>query len=226
MPSLTASHIGRGLLLLARHFDEWTWLFRSLTPFAAADTQRTQRGDFQTHQPTDHRHPFHGIAKYGRIKRQAETLPARARQLNQTHCIPGKDGISDALLNSLGEAFNNRELVKVRIEKSCELERKEASTSLPNRQRRMWYRSWETRCYSTGPIPTNLRSTSLASAVSAALGGSILPLFGNIPSDPSISSVVVVEKSNTRCGSAPTMCCKPSTQSLNSTLRSQTSPSQ
>ncbi len=42
----------------------------------------------------------------------------------------GKDGISDALLNSLGEAFNNRELVKVRIEKSCELERKEAGRQL------------------------------------------------------------------------------------------------
>ena len=42
----------------------------------------------------------------------------------------GKDGISDALLNSLGDAFNNRELVKVRIEKSCELERKEAGDQL------------------------------------------------------------------------------------------------
>ncbi|MEC7225668.1 MAG: ribosome assembly RNA-binding protein YhbY [Candidatus Latescibacterota bacterium] len=42
----------------------------------------------------------------------------------------GKDGISDALLNSLKEAFNNRELVKVRIEKSCELERKEAGRLL------------------------------------------------------------------------------------------------
>ena len=42
----------------------------------------------------------------------------------------GKDGISDALLNSLKEAFNNRELVKVRIEKSCELERKAAGRLL------------------------------------------------------------------------------------------------
>ena len=42
----------------------------------------------------------------------------------------GKDGISDALLNSLKEAFNNRELVKVRIEKSCELKRKEAGRLL------------------------------------------------------------------------------------------------
>ena len=42
----------------------------------------------------------------------------------------GKDGISDALLNSLGDAFNNRELVKVRIEKSCELERKKAGDQL------------------------------------------------------------------------------------------------
>ena len=38
--------------------------------------------------------------------------------------------MSDALLNSLGDAFNNRELVKVRIEKSCELERKKAGDQL------------------------------------------------------------------------------------------------
>jgi RNA-binding protein len=42
----------------------------------------------------------------------------------------GKDGISDALLLSLGEAFNNRELIKVRLEKSCDLERKAAGQQL------------------------------------------------------------------------------------------------
>lgn len=42
----------------------------------------------------------------------------------------GKEGISDALVHSLGEAFNNRELIKIRIEKSCDLQRKEAGHQL------------------------------------------------------------------------------------------------
>ena len=56
-------------------------------------------------------------------------LQVRNNESTQSVYI-GKDGISDALLNSLGEAFNNRELVKVRIEKSCELERKEVGRQL------------------------------------------------------------------------------------------------
>ena len=42
----------------------------------------------------------------------------------------GKEGITSALLHSLNQAFNTRELVKVRIERSCELERKEAGVRL------------------------------------------------------------------------------------------------
>lgn len=42
----------------------------------------------------------------------------------------GKEGISDALLKSLKQAFHNQELVKVRIEKASDLERKEAGQQL------------------------------------------------------------------------------------------------
>jgi RNA-binding protein len=42
----------------------------------------------------------------------------------------GKEGISEALLQSLNKAFNNQELVKVRIEKASDLERKEAAEKL------------------------------------------------------------------------------------------------
>ena len=61
--------------------------------------------------------------------KQRRYLRGQGNSIKPTVYI-GKDGISDALLNSLGEAFNNRELVKVRIEKSCELERKEAGRRL------------------------------------------------------------------------------------------------
>ena len=67
----------------------------------------------------------------------------------------GKDGISDALLNSLKEAFNNRELVKVRIEKSCELERKEAGRLLAQAACTYGTASWDTLCYSIDPTPDN-----------------------------------------------------------------------
>ncbi len=42
----------------------------------------------------------------------------------------GKEGISEALLHSLTEAFSNRELIKVRVEKGCSLERKDAGAQL------------------------------------------------------------------------------------------------
>jgi RNA-binding protein len=42
----------------------------------------------------------------------------------------GKEGISKALLHALTEAFSNQELIKVRIEKGCSLERKDAAAQL------------------------------------------------------------------------------------------------
>ena len=38
----------------AGYFDRWTWVFRPITTLAATDSQRAQRGDFQTYQPTDY----------------------------------------------------------------------------------------------------------------------------------------------------------------------------
>jgi RNA-binding protein len=42
----------------------------------------------------------------------------------------GKEGISDSLVKSLSEAYANSELVKVRVERSCPLSRKEAAPEL------------------------------------------------------------------------------------------------
>ena len=42
----------------------------------------------------------------------------------------GKEGISDGLVKSLEEAYANSELIKVRIERSCPLSRKEAAPEL------------------------------------------------------------------------------------------------
>jgi len=42
----------------------------------------------------------------------------------------GKEGISPALLQSLDEAHAHNELVKVRVERSCPLDRKEAGDRL------------------------------------------------------------------------------------------------
>ena len=42
----------------------------------------------------------------------------------------GKDGISDALLNSLITAYTNAELIKVRVEQACPVKRKEAGPKL------------------------------------------------------------------------------------------------
>ena len=44
----------------------------------------------------------------------------------------GKEGISPALLQSLDEAHAHNELVKVRVERSCPLDRKEAGDRLAN----------------------------------------------------------------------------------------------
>ena len=42
----------------------------------------------------------------------------------------GKEGFSDALVKSLEEAYANSELIKVRVERSCPLSRKEAGPEL------------------------------------------------------------------------------------------------
>ena len=42
----------------------------------------------------------------------------------------GRDGLTGAMLGSLEEAFHNSELVKVRIERTCPIARKEAGPQL------------------------------------------------------------------------------------------------
>ena len=42
----------------------------------------------------------------------------------------GKDGISDALLKSLDTSYTNAELIKVRVEQACPVNRKEAGPKL------------------------------------------------------------------------------------------------
>ncbi len=45
----------------------------------------------------------------------------------------GKEGMSDALVKSLEEAYANSELIKVRLERGCPLSRKEAAPELASR---------------------------------------------------------------------------------------------
>ena len=42
----------------------------------------------------------------------------------------GKAGICEPLVQSLNNSFNNKELVKIRIEKSCTMEKKEVAKQL------------------------------------------------------------------------------------------------
>ena len=47
----------------------------------------------------------------------------------------GKEGISEALLRSIEEAYSGRELIKVRLERSCPVERREAGSLLASSTR-------------------------------------------------------------------------------------------
>lgn len=42
----------------------------------------------------------------------------------------GRQGLSDPVLQSVAEAYHNAELVKAKLERSCELDRKEAARQL------------------------------------------------------------------------------------------------
>ena len=42
----------------------------------------------------------------------------------------GRQGLSDPVLASVDDAYNSSELVKVRLERACELDRKEAAAQL------------------------------------------------------------------------------------------------
>ena len=42
----------------------------------------------------------------------------------------GKEGISDRVLRSIEDAYRNNELIKVKVERGCPLDRKEAGSAL------------------------------------------------------------------------------------------------
>ena len=61
--------------------------------------------------------------------KQRRYLRGLANQLKATVYL-GKDGLSDAVQHAVEEAYANRELIKVRLEKSCPVERHEAGRLL------------------------------------------------------------------------------------------------
>ena len=63
--------------------------------------------------------------------KQKTYLRGLGSQLTSTVFI-GKEGISEAILRSLDEAYSNTELVKVRIARSCPLDRKEVGQVIVN----------------------------------------------------------------------------------------------
>ncbi len=61
--------------------------------------------------------------------KQKRALRARGNRLRCELWI-GKDGISDGTLASLNNSFNTKELVKVKLQESCPLEKREAADIL------------------------------------------------------------------------------------------------
>jgi RNA-binding protein len=61
--------------------------------------------------------------------KQRRHLRALGNPLKATVFI-GRDGVSAAVLHSIEEAYANRELLKLKIERSCPLDRKEAGQQL------------------------------------------------------------------------------------------------
>ena len=61
--------------------------------------------------------------------RQRRFLRGLANQLEARVWV-GREGLTPAVTQSLKEAFNNQELVKVRLERTCPLERKQAAPLL------------------------------------------------------------------------------------------------
>ena len=61
--------------------------------------------------------------------KQRRYLRGLGNQLKATVYV-GRDGLSEALLQSLEDAYTTRELVKVKLERSCPIERREAGRLL------------------------------------------------------------------------------------------------
>lgn len=64
--------------------------------------------------------------------KQRRYLRGLANQIPAT-VYAGKEGITDSVVRSLDEAYHTRELVKVRLEKNCPMERGEAARELADR---------------------------------------------------------------------------------------------
>jgi RNA-binding protein len=64
--------------------------------------------------------------------KQRRYLRGLANQIPAT-VYAGKEGITDSVIRSLEEAYHTRELVKIRLEKACPLERGEAGRELAER---------------------------------------------------------------------------------------------
>ncbi len=61
--------------------------------------------------------------------KQRRFLRAIGNEIKPTVFV-GKDGICEPLIESLKESFNNNEVVKIRIEKRCNLEKKDIAERL------------------------------------------------------------------------------------------------
>ena len=61
--------------------------------------------------------------------KQKTYLRGLGNQLKATVFI-GKEGLSPSVLQAVGEAYAHTELVKVRVERSCPLERREAGRAV------------------------------------------------------------------------------------------------
>ena len=64
--------------------------------------------------------------------KQRRYLRGLANQIAATVYV-GKEGVTDSVTRSLEEAYHTRELVKVRLEKNCPVERRDAATDLAER---------------------------------------------------------------------------------------------
>ncbi len=61
--------------------------------------------------------------------KQRRHLRSLAHGLKPTVSV-GRQGLSDPVLASVEDAYNGTELIKVRLERACELDRKEAAAQL------------------------------------------------------------------------------------------------
>ena len=62
----------------------------------------------------------------GKQKRYLRSLAVNIKPITQI----GKDGVTDALLESINDAFNNKELIKINLLKTCEADKNEVAEAI------------------------------------------------------------------------------------------------